>query len=46
MAVKLNERAFDHANSLIWTGKYVIDGRDAWSECWKRLGKQRKGASE
>ncbi len=32
MAVKLNARAFDHAKSLIWTGKYVIDDRSAWSE--------------
>lgn len=32
MAAKLNERVFDHAKSLIWTGRYVIDGRDAWSE--------------
>ena len=32
MAVKLYERAFEHAKSLIWTGMYVIDDRDAWSE--------------
>lgn len=32
MAVKLNKRAFDHAKSLICTGKYVADDRDAWSE--------------
>jgi hypothetical protein len=32
MAVKVNQRAVDHAKSLIWTAKYVIDDRDAWSE--------------
>jgi|SRR2546421_4023121 len=32
MTVKLNNRAFDHAKSLIRDGKYVIDDRDAWSE--------------
>ena len=32
MAVKLNEAAYDHAKSLIWAGKYVIDDRDAWSD--------------
>jgi hypothetical protein len=32
MKVKLNNRAFDHAKSLIRDGKYVIDDRDAWSE--------------
>ena len=32
MAVKRNERAFDHARDLIAVGKYVIDDRDAWSE--------------
>ncbi|HKR50079.1 MAG TPA: hypothetical protein VJT72_10935 [Pseudonocardiaceae bacterium] len=32
MTVKQNNRAFDHAKSLIRDGKYVIDDRDAWSE--------------
>lgn len=32
MAVTLNRRAFDHAKALIMEGKYVFDGRDAWSE--------------
>jgi hypothetical protein len=32
MAVKLNERAFDHAKSLIIDGHFVYDDRDAWSE--------------
>jgi hypothetical protein len=32
MAVKLNNRAFEHARSLIKDGKYVADDRDAWSE--------------
>lgn len=32
MAVKLNERGFDHAKRLIARGRYVIDDRDAWSE--------------
>jgi hypothetical protein len=32
MAVKLNDRAFEHAKSLIKNGDYVIDDRDAWSE--------------
>lgn len=31
MTVKLNARAFGHAQDLIVTGAYVID-RDAWSE--------------
>ncbi|MCU1427856.1 MAG: hypothetical protein JWL83_1856 [Actinomycetia bacterium] len=32
MSVKLNDRSFDHAKSLIKEGKYVLDERDAWSE--------------
>lgn len=32
MAVKLNDRAFGHAKSLIKDGSFVIDDRDAWSE--------------
>jgi hypothetical protein len=32
MAVRLNERAFKHAKTLIGEGKVVVDGRDAWSE--------------
>ena len=32
MSVKLNDRAFDHAKSLIKEGKYVLDERDDWSE--------------
>jgi hypothetical protein len=32
MAVKLNDRAFDHAKKLINDGKFVFDDRDAWSE--------------
>jgi len=32
MAVSLNERAFEHARTLIKEGKYVLDDRDAWSE--------------
>lgn len=32
MAVRLNERAFEHAKSLIDAGRYVLDDRDAWSE--------------
>jgi hypothetical protein len=32
MTVKLNTTAFDHAQDLIVTGKYVLDDRDAWSE--------------
>jgi hypothetical protein len=32
MAVKLNERAYDHAKALITDGKVVLDDRDAWSE--------------
>ena len=31
MTVKLDNRAFDHAKSLIRDGRYVIDDRDAWS---------------
>ncbi|HEY0453979.1 hypothetical protein [Actinophytocola sp.] len=32
MAVKLNQRAFDYAKSLVADGKYVADERDDWSE--------------
>jgi hypothetical protein len=32
MAVKLNNRAFEHAKELVREGRYVIDDRDAWSE--------------
>jgi hypothetical protein len=32
MAVKLNERAFEHAKRLINDGRFVFDDRDAWSE--------------
>jgi hypothetical protein len=32
MAVTLNERAFEHAKALVMEGRFVYDGRDAWSE--------------
>ena len=32
MAVKLNERAYEHARDLVAAGRCVIDDRDAWSE--------------
>jgi hypothetical protein len=32
MAGKLHKRAFVHVESLILSGMYPIDGRDAWSE--------------
>jgi len=32
MAVKLNNRAFEHATKLIEQGKFVFDERDVWSE--------------
>ncbi len=32
MAVTLNKRAFEHARKLIREGRFVADGRDAWSE--------------
>jgi hypothetical protein len=32
MAVKLSERAYAHARSLISEGRFVLDDRDAWSE--------------
>ena len=32
MAVKLNDRAYEHARDLIAAGRCVIDDRDAWSE--------------
>ncbi|MCU1614682.1 MAG: hypothetical protein JWO98_2222 [Frankiales bacterium] len=32
MAVRLNERAFDHARDVTVAGEYVLDDRDAWSE--------------
>jgi hypothetical protein len=30
--VRLNEKAFEHAQNLIKDGKFVIDDRDDWSE--------------
>jgi hypothetical protein len=30
--VKLNERAFEHANALIIDGRFVHDDRDGWSD--------------
>jgi hypothetical protein len=32
MAVKLSDRAFEHAKSVIIDGRFVYDDRDAWSE--------------
>ncbi|MCU1497307.1 MAG: hypothetical protein JWM47_1260 [Acidimicrobiales bacterium] len=32
MAVKLNERAFEHAKHLIIEGRFLYDDRDQWSE--------------
>src|SRR3954452_22764065 len=32
MAVRLNNRAYDHARRLIRAGRTVLDDRDAWSE--------------
>jgi hypothetical protein len=32
VAVRLNERSYDHAKALAGEGRVVIDGRDAWSE--------------
>ncbi|SRR6266700_4738399 len=32
MAVKLNQRAFEHAKNLIEQGKFVFDEKDMWSE--------------
>jgi hypothetical protein len=32
VTVRLNQRAFDRARNLIATGRYVLDGRDAWSD--------------
>jgi hypothetical protein len=32
MAVKLSERAYDHARRLIEAGQFVPDDRDRWSE--------------
>ncbi|GII26415.1 hypothetical protein [Planosporangium mesophilum] len=32
MAVRLNERGFQHARQVIESGRYVLDDRDAWSE--------------
>jgi hypothetical protein len=32
MAVKLNNRAYDHARSLIEQQRLVLDDRDEWSE--------------
>jgi hypothetical protein len=32
MAVKLNQRAYDHAQKLIKERHVVLDDRDAWSE--------------
>jgi hypothetical protein len=32
MALKLNQRGYDHARSLVEDGKAALDDRDAWSE--------------
>ena len=32
MAVKLNDRSYEHAQRLIKDGKFVLDERDDWSE--------------
>ncbi|WP_437799953.1 hypothetical protein [Sorangium sp. So ce693] len=32
MAVKLNQRAYDHAKALVEDREVVLDQRDAWSE--------------
>src|SRR6266550_4905584 len=32
MAVKLNNQAFEHAQSLVEQGKFVFDEKDLWSE--------------
>jgi hypothetical protein len=32
MTVRLNDRAFEHAKTLIIEGRFVFDDRDAWSE--------------
>jgi hypothetical protein len=32
MVLKLNEPAFAYARNLVRDGKYVVDGRDDWSE--------------
>ncbi len=32
MAVKVNERSYEHAQRLIKDGKFVLDERDDWSE--------------
>ena len=41
MTVKLNGRAYEYARRLISEGKFVFDGRDAWSEHPDRLRKRR-----
>ncbi len=32
VAVKLNERGYQHARKLVEDGQYVLDDRDEWSE--------------
>jgi hypothetical protein len=32
MAIKLNQRAFQHARTLVDRGRAVLDDRDAWGE--------------
>ena len=32
MAIKLNDRSYEHAQRLIKDGKFVLDERDDWSE--------------
>ena len=32
MAVKLNQRGFDHARELVESGRFVADERDDWSD--------------
>lgn len=46
MAAKLNNKAFDHAKSLIRDGKVVRDERDDWSEHAPSTDKQNRYLDE
>jgi hypothetical protein len=46
MTVKLNERAFKHAKTLITNGSLVYDDRDAWSEHRPRVADENRFIDE
>ena len=46
MTVKLNERGFEHAKSLILHGGFLYDDRDAWSQHQPSAGEENRFIDE